>query len=243
MPKPISKLSLPAHPVRSMEPPSVSLLRAPRVRIGASAIPSKQSTPAPLARANLSRALCWDLENRPLAYWYDGQTTSEITAFGWRWDGEDDVQTLLLRPGGVYENDRGRTVPYRSAHLLFRQVLCDAGLVYGHNIRRHDLPMLQGQLLRLKLPTLPALTTSDTCRDYPKRKDMSVSLENLAALYGLPGEKLRMAQTDWEQANRLDDDGVAKARERVVSDVVLQAELRRTLLEHGVLGPPRTWRP
>jgi hypothetical protein len=70
---------------------------------------------------------------------------------------------------------------------------------------------------------------------------MSVSLENLAALYGLPGEKLRMAQADWEAANRLDDHGVTLARQRVTSDVMLQADLRALLVNRGLLGPPRMW--
>jgi hypothetical protein len=111
-----------------------------------------------------ARLLCFDLENRPLAYWYDGQTTSEITAFGWRWDGDAQVQTLMLRPGGCFENDAGSLFDYRDAYLLFVSELVCADIVYGHNIRRHDLPMLQGQLLRLGIgrrsahPT-PASTT------------------------------------------------------------------------------------
>lgn len=194
-------------------------------------------------RSRVGRAVCFDLENRPLAYWYDGQTTSEVTAFGWKWDDRRAVHTLMLRPGGKFEADDGGLIEYRDAYRLFVDVLLGADLVYGHNIRRHDLPMLQGQLLRLGLPPLERLSTSDTCRDYPRRKDMSVSLENLAALYGLPEPKLRMAQADWEAANRLDDDGVEKARARVVSDVRLQAALRATLLERGLLGEPKVWRP
>lgn len=190
-----------------------------------------------------SRRLCFDLENRPLAYWYDGQTTSQITAFGWKWDGEEKVHTFMLRPDGRYDTALGTTYTAEAAHEHFARMLTEADLVYGHNIRRHDLPMLQGQLLRLKLPLLPALRTSDTCRDYPKRKDMSVSLANLASLYGLSGDKHVLSQTDWEAANRLDDHGVSMARERVTSDVVLQAELRSVLLAHGLLGPPRAWRP
>lgn len=196
-------------------------------------------------RVRPERRFCFDLENRPLAYWYDGQTTSEITAFGWRWDHDEPghVHTLMLRPGGMYETDDGTLLPYPAAHRRFTDELVSADLVYGHNIRRHDLPMLQGQLLRLRLPLLPALRTSDTCRDFPKRKDMSASLENLAGFYGLPGEKVKLTQADWEASNRLDPDGVAHARERVRSDVLLQSELRAVLLAHGTLGPARWWRP
>lgn len=186
--------------------------------------------------------MCFDAECRPLAYWYDGQTTSEITAFGWKWDGQPEAETLMLRPGGCFETDDGQLLDYVEAYQVFRETISSAALVYGHNIRRFDLPIIQGQLLRLKMEPLEPLLTSDTCRDYPRRKDMSVSLENLAALYNLEGDKKRMAQADWEQANRLDDDGVSAARERVVSDVLLQAQLRTRLLELGLLAAPRVWR-
>jgi len=187
--------------------------------------------------------VCFDLENRPLAYWYDGQTTSEITAFGWKWWGKPDVQTLVLTTEGGYENDAGDVVDYVDAHRLFRDVLCGAGIVYGHNIRRHDLPMFQAWLLRLELQPLPSLRTSDTLRDYPRRKDLSASLENMAAMYGLEGKKFGMNQPMWERANQLRPDGVALARRRVASDVLLQERLRDKLLSLNLLAPPRMWNP
>lgn len=195
-----------------------------------------------LRSVGTSRRLCFDLENRPLAYWYDGQTTSQITAFGWKWSDERRSQTMMLHPDGSYETDSGNgRVDAHTAHSTFRDLLCEAGLVYGHNIRRHDLPIMQAWLLRLELPPLPALLTSDTCRDYPRRKDMSASLENLASLYGLKGTKLSMSQPMWEEANRLTADGIALARKRVVSDVLLQEHLRDRLLELGLLAAPRMW--
>ena len=186
-------------------------------------------------------SLCFDLENRPLAYWYDGQTTSEITAFGWKWSDESDVQTMLLLPENFYQCDDGSRIPYEMAHARFREVITSAGLVYGHNIRRHDLPMLNSWLIRLQLPTLPTLRTSDTLKDIPKRGHISASLENLAALYGLEGTKYHMPQPKWEDANQLTPDGVWLARKRVVSDVLLQERLRNKLRELELLKPPRMW--
>lgn len=192
------------------------------------------------------RALGWDLESRPSAFWYDGQTTAEITAFGWKWVGESDVHALLLRGDGRYQRSAdGRTVSASRAFEVFRAELCRADLIFGHNIRRFDLPLLNAGLLRLRLPPLPALLTTDTLRDYPKRKDMSASLENLAVMYGLDdaGGKKHMSIADWEKANRLSPDGVAAAHERVVSDVLLQERLRDKLLELGLLKQPRRWEP
>lgn len=189
------------------------------------------------------RLLCFDLENRPLAYWYDGETTSEITAFGWKWADEDSVETMLLTADGQYVMDDGTQLEYGVAHQRFRAILSSAGLAYGHNIRRHDLPILQAWLLRQQLEPLPPLLTSDTLRDYPRRKDLSASLANLAAMYGLEGDKYAMSQPMWEEANKLTADGLTLARARVVSDVLLQESLRAKLLSLSLLAPPRMWRP
>lgn len=198
---------------------------------------------APLTAAPPKRSLCFDLENRPLAYWYDGQTTSEITAFGWKWADGDTVETMVLLPDQTYVCDNGTRYPYQRAHELFGSLLAEAGVVYGHNIRKHDLPMLEAWRLRLRLPSLPRLLTSDTCRDIPKRNGVSVSLENLAAMYELPMPKHRMTQPAWEKANQLVPDGIGEARERVVGDVLLQEAVRRELIADGKLRPARTWSP
>jgi len=194
------------------------------------------------------RCLCFDLENRPLAYWYDGETTSQITAFGWKWSDEWPVATMLLRPDGKYDYfpagvDKPKRLAAPEVHGAFANALRSADVVYGHNIRRHDLPMLNAWLLRLQLAPLPPLLTSDTLRDYPKRNGLSASLENLAAMYGLEGEKYTMSQPMWEAANKLTPEGVNLARKRVVSDVLLQEALREKLLGLGLLAAPRLWRP
>jgi hypothetical protein len=196
-----------------------------------------------LRKVSSRPTLCFDLENRPLAYWYDGQTTSEITAFGWKWSNERSVHTLLLQPDGTFVTDDGESWDAEAAYCWFRDEMRDAGLVYGHNIRRHDLPMLNAGLVRRELAPLPPLLTSDTCRDIPKVGGMSKSLENLAGYYKLPGKKFTMAQPMWEDANRLTADGVALARQRVVSDVLLQEKLRGKLVELGLLKSPVMWRP
>jgi hypothetical protein len=197
-----------------------------------------------LHRSGPGRLLCFDLENRPLAYWYDGETTSQITAFGWKWSDEKKVHTMLLTPSGHYDSDiPGEAFDTDDTHAYFRDILASADVVYGHNIRRHDLPILNSWLLRLELDPLPPLMTTDTLRDYPRRNGLSASLENLAAMYDLGGEKFGMSQPMWEEANKLTPDGVALARKRVASDVLLQERLREKLLSLGLLGVPKVWRP
>ena len=189
------------------------------------------------------RLVCFDCENRPLAYWYDGETTSEITAFGWKWSDENEVHTMLLRRDGRFDVSWGSTRSDSHAYMTFHGVLCDAKIVYGHNIRKHDLKMTNAALMRRKLPTLPSLLTSDTLRDIPGRAGLSASLENLAAMYELEGEKYTMTQPAWEKANRLSPDGMELARKRVVADVLLQEKLRAKLLDLGILEPPKRWSP
>ena len=232
-----------------------SLLKTPSISLKTqqSKLPPKPQRPLKSSYCwSPQRYLCFDLENRPLAYWYDGETTSEITAFGWKWSDEDHVYTMLLQADGKFfcQGLAESVVPGatftlsdRDAYTWFVEELEEADVVYGHNIRRHDLPMLQAGLLRRQMKPLPSLTTSDTLKDYPRRKGLSASLENLAAMYGLEGEKKTMRQPDWEKANRLTPDGMELARERVASDVLLQEALRNKLKELELLGPARKWNP
>jgi len=201
-----------------------------------------------LKRVKRLKMLGFDLENRPLAYWYDGMTTSEITAFGWKWSDDETVYTMLLSREGTFQFERSTEsepvwLSDKGAYEHFKEVLREADVVYGHNIRRHDLPMLNAGLLRRQLSILPPLLTTDTLRDIPKRGGMSASLENLASYYGLEGEKKGMTQHMWEEANRLKPDGLELARQRVVSDVLLQETLRNKLASLEILGQPRMWRP
>lgn len=186
----------------------------------------------------------FDVENRPLAYWYDGQATAEITAICWKAIG-DDPHVLLLRRDGRYSLDGGRrTLSAVDAFTRFRNVLADAGLVFGHNIRRHDLPIFQAELERVGLPVLPSILTTDTLADYPKRKARSVSLENLAVELELDEDgKKHMGVAMWERANRLSTAGLAETYGRVVGDVLLQERLRDRLLELDYLSAPARWAP
>lgn len=186
----------------------------------------------------------FDIENRPSAYWFDGKPTAEITAICWKPVG-GDPRVLLLKRDGRYQLDGGkRGLSPEQAFTMIRDVLAGAGLVFGHNIRGHDLPIVQAHLERLSLPLLPSILTTDTLKDYPKRKARSVSLENLAVELELDDDgKKHMGVAMWERANRLEPAGLEETRERVVGDVELQERLRDKLLELGYLSPPRRWNP
>ena len=196
------------------------------------------------------RILDFDLENRPLSYLGNDWTSAEITAIAWAWNptlrdiagGSDEIETFLLTANGKYVDSRGRKWPAGAAFALFRDILVSADIVTGHYIRRHDLPMLNSALMENGLPPLPTLLVSDTKEDLVRRKDLSASQENLAALLRLPEPKHHMSQTEWREANRLfSDDRLELTRQRVVSDVVQHKALRAELIKRGLLRPPRRW--
>lgn len=190
------------------------------------------------------KVLGFDIENRPSAYWYDGQATAEITAICWKLVSEEEPHAIVLRADGRWlHDDQRRTLANAAGLRLFAKVLAGADLVFGHNIRRHDLPIFQASLLRLGMPTLDPVLTCDTLSDYPKRKAKSASLENIAAELGLDLEKHHMGIVAWERANRLEPDGLNETWRRVVGDVLLQEKLRDRLLELDYLSAPKRWFP
>jgi hypothetical protein len=186
-----------------------------------------------LAIARVPVVLDFDIENRPLSYWYDGNCTAEITAIAAAFDDEfPQVRVLTNRQGSG-----------RAMLKWFRKLWDQADLVTGHYIRKHDLPIIQGALLELGLPPLDAKLTSDTKLDLIKRGSISTSQEALAAMYALPEPKHHMDQSAWREANRLTPAGVELTRTRVYRDVVQHRALRKRLLEADALKPPRVWRP
>jgi hypothetical protein len=181
------------------------------------------------------RVLDFDLENRPLSYWFDGNTTAEITAIAVSWNGVPTVDVRVIYPDA---NDGVRDM------LVWFCALYDhADMVTGHYIRRHDLPIINAACLELGLPLLGAKLTSDTQQDLVKRKDLSASQESLAAMYGLPEAKHHMSQDEWRRANRLTPEGIEATIERAKSDVIQHKALRERLIEAGALKPPKMWTP
>jgi len=206
--------------------------------------PRLRSRPKHERRKHGLRILDFDLENRPLAYWYDGLTTAEITAIGWSWSDEgDDVHTFLLNRSGRYVADDGSTHRPRATFEAFRRTLLSADVVTGHYIRKHDLPLLNAAMVENDLPPLSRILVSDTHRDTPKMKDLSKSQENLANMFGLEQPKHSMTNVQWRKANRLGKVGLEEAKKRVVNDVRQHKALRAALIERGLLKTARYWYP
>jgi DNA polymerase elongation subunit (family B) len=157
---------------------------------------------------------------------------SQITAIAWSWVGEDTVHCVTLRQD--LKNERAMHAQFLAAYAL-------ADVVTGHNIRRHDLPLLNDHAIRFGWK-LPRILTQDTM-EIGAVKGLGKSQDNLAVTLGLTAEKHHMAGADWREANALTPEGNAKTRKRVIDDVLQHKALREELIRRGALRPPRLWRP
>lgn len=176
------------------------------------------------------RILDFDIENRPLTYLGGDFTTAEVTAIAASYGPRRPVHCWLL----------GRDDPIDMLEC-FLELYDRADVVTGHYIRAHDLPIINGALMEYGMPTLGPKLTSDTKLDLKRRKDISASQESLAGMLGLARGKVHMTQTDWRSANRLEQ--IQLAEKRVVGDVRQHQQLRLAMIEAGILGPPKVWRP
>ena len=178
------------------------------------------------------KLLDFDIENRPLSYWYEGKPTAEITAIASCWVGNiGSMEVKLL----------GRDAP-KDILEHFVERYNEADIVIGHSIRRHDLPNINGALLEYGLPQLGPKMTSDTRWDLSKKGDIPATQEYLVELFGLPFEKYHMSQVKWRKSNRLLGYGLEETERRVTSDVYQNILLREHMLKHGLLKSPKLWR-
>lgn len=178
--------------------------------------------------------LDWDIENRPISYLGMDFTTADITAIACSWADSEDVHCFVQT-----KDKRSQRTMLRRFYEFYEA----ADGVTGHNIRRHDLPILNGALMEHGLPTLGPKLTCDTYGDLKRKSGISGSQENLASMLGLDSPKVGMSTTAWREANRLTRTGIAWAKERVIADVIQHKELRERLIELDLLKPPRVWRP
>lgn len=175
------------------------------------------------------RILDFDCETRATGFGDPQWVPQEVTAVAWSWIGEDEVECHLRSKGA------------KKMMREFLKVYELADVVTGHNIRRFDLPTLNGECLRLGIATLGSKMTQDTLRDIVRTKGMKRDQDNLAKQFGLPVDKLTMGWHDWHVAYQ--EKGWPMVRERVVTDVVQHKLLRVAMLERGWLKPPRIWSP
>ena len=173
------------------------------------------------------RGMAFDVENKPGTYGPGDYTHPKVTAVGCQYVDSDDGLAWCL--------ERDDVDGMRQGAEEFRALWDAADFVLVHNIRRHDRKILDGLYTTLDLELLAPKRMVDTYLDQPKMAGLSRSLENLAARWGCPEQKMSMSEVDWEQAYDGVPAGVEKMRERVLSDVRINLWLYRELLERGLL--------
>ncbi len=177
--------------------------------------------------------LDFDIEARPLSYLGKDFTTKEVTAIACKVIGdEDSLKVWALGEVSSEEMLAGFAEEYNKA-----------GMVTGHYIRGYDLTSVQMGLIEFGLPLLERKYTHDTWGDLYKQQGFSKSQENLGDMLGIERPKVGMSQSDWREANRLLPTGIFKTKERVIGDVLQHIELRQELLNRGLLGKPKEWKP
>lgn len=179
------------------------------------------------------RVLTFDLENRPSTYWIPDRPTAEVTAIAWGFTPRQIECALLTKDGDSY----------REMLAAFREAYEQADMVTGHYIRRHDLPILNGAMVEVGLPILSPKLSLDTKLDSVNWKDIPKSQEHLCEMLGVPAPKVQMTQQMWREANRLTDAGLVLTYKRAVGDVKQHFQLRKVMVERGLLTEPRVWKP
>jgi hypothetical protein len=198
----------------------------------------------PLAEPRPLRVLDLDSECRPDAYLGGDLTTRSLTGIAAQFIGEPATWCRVILA------TESTTFAEQSIAMLqeFVELYDAADMVTGHNIRRHDLPIISGACMYFGLPPLSPKLTSDTLRDIPKRGLVfSGSQENLGDMLDVLDDKYHMNNARWKRANTLE--GADLTRARVTSDVHMHVQVRAALLVRSrpngapLLGPPRIWNP
>lgn len=173
------------------------------------------------------RLLCFDIENKPGTYGGGDYTFPKVTALAGRFLDGGPVQSWCLT----------RSKPKRMVRDIraFREMWDAAEIVMGHNIRRHDVKILNGLYTSLDEPVLEPKRMVDTYSDQPKMAGISRSLENLCARWGCPVEKVHMPEHVWEQAYDGVPEAVARMKLRCETDVEINIWLYHELRRRGLL--------
>lgn len=180
--------------------------------------------------------LIFDIEARPTA-WIGGDYVGRtMTAYAYKYLGDDRIEYDAIHPG---DKTHWKLMVTRLASALETSTLA-----IGHYIRGFDLDVINADLERIGSATLPRLMTTDTKIDRLKGLGISESLENLSARYDLETEKFTMKEPWWEDFNCWQTPKTRKTvLQRVKTDVIETEELYLALLEAGRLKTPEAWDP
>lgn len=185
------------------------------------------------------RILDFDSECRPDAYLGGDLTTRSLTGIAAQFVGHDVMWCECIVAGGHRHYEQ-----LRAMLEGFRALYDAADIVTGHNIVRHDLPIISGSMIYCGLPPLDPKLASDTLLHGPKSGLVfSRSQENLGDMFAILSDKYHMNNARWKRANTLDPEHADETRRRVTDDVRMHLDLRAAMIENDLLGPAKLWHP
>lgn len=182
---------------------------------------------APAIRTLTQRILVFDIENKPGTYGGGDFTHGKVTAIGCKFIGDIVTASWCIQ--------REKPSVSKSAAEAFCEYWNAADVVMGHNIRKHDISLLNGHMTTLDMPTLAEKKTIDTYHDMKKMRGLSRSLENLAARWDSPIQKIHLSEYDWERAYDGIPTAVELMKKRVTSDVLISEWLYGELLRRRLM--------
>ena len=187
-------------------------------------------------RIRPTRILDFDIETVAAGFADPDWVPQKVTCVAWSWVGSDKVESRVCGPAGIFGK------PAKRAQMLkpFLRELEKADVVTGHNIVRFDLPVLNAEVMRLRLPVLGAVRVQDTMR-LARSKGFKKGQDVLGRLFRLEEQKLSLNWQDWQDA--YDEPGWPTIRRRAESDVAMHKELRVALKRLDYVRPPQWWRP
>jgi len=188
----------------------------------------------PLAAERVAKILSFDTECVAAGFEDPAFVPAKIICVAWSWVGQDNVDSRISTPMGVFGNPSLR----RDMLAALLEQIGKAEMLTGHNIDRHDLPRINAECMRLGLQPVRHALVQDTmrlCRSLGFKKGQ----DNLGVLFKSPHRKLALNWQEWE--NAYDEDGWETVRKRCESDVIGQKFNRQILLDLGYLRPPSQW--
>jgi DNA polymerase elongation subunit (family B) len=182
------------------------------------------------------KILDFDLETVAAGFADPDWVPQKITCAAWSWIDEDEVHCEVCSPMGLFGKPELRV---KMLEPLV-EAINEADMLTGHNLLRFDLPVLQSELLRLKMNPLGHQLVQDTMRIL-KTKGFKKGQDNLGALLKSDEQKLSLSWQQWEDA--YDEQGWQTIKDRAISDVKMHKQIRETMIKNKWISPPTAWKP
>lgn len=234
----------PVAPLRRQPSPSTdsehqsSLLRVRPLQ--RSTPPSEQdhvglSVVAPIPRTDSPRRILdFDMETLAAGYADPAWVPDKITCISASWVGEDEIHSFITGQLDWWSREgRARTVL-----RPFYELLQQADMVTGHNIRRFDLRVFNAEAMRCGVEPIRRILVEDTM-SILKAKGYKKGVDNIAIELGCSEHKIDMPWAAWDLA--YEDPTWKRVIERCESDVRIHKQIRVEMAKRGWLKSVTTW--